>query len=570
VTSDVQINQRNGHTTAVIKIVEGATYSVRDVTFEGNELIENRGLLANIKSQPKAMYSPEALHNDVDALERLYKTDGRGRGHAIVEGMPSFALDQQSVDIRFTVKEGPVVYVRRISTRGNYKTRQKVILRESDIHPGDVYDTFQIDEFKRRLVNLNLFKNDEEERIEISETDVPPQPGDERQWVDLTVSVQEMETGRAGVGAGVGSDSGVYGTIFLRQPNFDYTDWPNFERDGWAAFFPGNMFTGAGQSLLLEAAPGQTRSRYVAMFEEPYLWDKPYRFRPQLRMLETEYSLYDESRLGASVYLGKRLTRTVEAGVSYRLESVDVGSIKKDSPTDVYDSEGSNIVSALKFSIGEDKLDFRSMPSSGYERFASLEFIGGPLMGDVSALKGEIGGRKYYTVKTDERSRKHVVALRGRAGTIWGYGGDDVPIFERFYAGGGGTYGLRGFRHDGVGPRGQRTYIDPDNPALGTKPTTRDEPIGGRFLALSGVEYQFPLVGNSLRGVTFVDAGTVSSDFGFSGLSDVRLSVGFGFRIFIPSPMFQGVPITLDFGIPLLKRGSDETELINFSLGIAF
>ena len=76
--------------------------------------------------------------------------------------------------------------------------------------------------------------------------------------------------------------------------------------------------------------------------------------------------------------------------------------------------------------------------------------------------------------------------------------------------------------------------------------------------------------GSSIRGVTFLDAGTVTEDISFNPTEDIRASVGFGFRILVPAPMFQGIPISLDFGFPIMKESGDDTQLLHFDLGIRF
>jgi len=72
----------------------------------------------------------------------------------------------------------------------------------------------------------------------------------------------------------------------------------------------------------------------------------------------------------------------------------------------------------------------------------------------------------------------------------------------------------------------------------------------------------------SLRGVAFVDTGSLASDWSDSGITDVRVSVGAGIRIVIP---FLGTrPVAIDFGIPVLKVEGDETRLVSFSFGSNF
>jgi outer membrane protein insertion porin family len=81
----------------------------------------------------------------------------------------------------------------------------------------------------------------------------------------------------------------------------------------------------------------------------------------------------------------------------------------------------------------------------------------------------------------------------------------------------------------------------------------------------AGSEYAFPLIGENLRGVVFVDSGTVEESCSFT---NYRVSIGAGLRIKIP---FMGpVPMALDFGIPVMKAEEDDTQLLSFSVGWSF
>src|SRR5262249_60828483 len=104
----------------------------------------------------------------------------------------------------------------------------------------------------------------------------------------------------------------------------------------------------------------------------------------------------------------------------------------------------------------------------------------------------------------------------------------DAPVFERFYAG--GFRSLRGFEFRGVGPD-----------VGGFK-------VGGDFMFLNSLEYQVPVTANDLFYlVAFVDSGTVERRI---GIHDYRVSAGLAARITIPQ-MGQ-IPITLDFGFPIV------------------
>src|SRR5207247_2599968 len=135
------------------------------------------------------------------------------------------------------------------------------------------------------------------------------------------------------------------------------------------------------------------------------------------------------------------------------------------------------------------------------------------------------------------RESKHVIGFRANAGWMTEYGSSkDVPIFERFYAG--GVHSVRGFKFQSVGPKAD------------------DEPIGGKFRVVGGVEYSFPIVpgfdetyapqwrGDFLRGVLFCDVGDVEPEVRDFSMRNFRVAVGFGVRIKIP--IFPA-PVALDF-----------------------
>ena len=137
---------------------------------------------------------------------------------------------------------------------------------------------------------------------------------------------------------------------------------------------------------------------------------------------------------------------------------------------------------------------------------------------------------------------------------------------KRFYSG--GSNSVRGFGEGRLGPRVLRVDVDhlleygpeatnPTAPActpmavaIGTcDPTPVDEglfdarPTGGSRMAGVNVEVRFPLVGSSLQGAVFADAGQVWGQSEPTRLGDIEITPGLGFRYFSPIG-----PIRLDLG----------------------
>ena len=71
--------------------------------------------------------------------------------------------------------------------------------------------------------------------------------------------------------------------------------------------------------------------------------------------------------------------------------------------------------------------------------------------------------------------------------------------------------------------------------------------------------------GEGLRGVVFIDTGTVEEKFTFTSY---RASAGVGVRWTVP--FFGPIPISFDFGFPLNKDDDDDTQIFSFSLGWTF
>jgi len=219
---------------------------------------------------------------------------------------------------------------------------------------------------------------------------------------------------------------------------------------------------------------------------------------------------------------------------------------------DVMAVMGESTVTAIGLVIGRSDTDSRVFPTRGSQWNFEVQRAGA-MGGDYNFTSTSAQFVKYWTVDEDYFGRKSVLTFRIQTGLIWE--NDKAPLFERFYAGGHRSF--RGFEYRGVGPRGI---------VFGSAPPTKgDDPVGGDFLLLTGVEYNYPIYQETLRGVIFIDSGTVQDDI---GISEYRVSVGAGIRLRVP---FLGqVPFAIDVAFPILKEDGDEEQLFSFDLSAPF
>jgi outer membrane protein assembly factor BamA len=216
--------------------------------------------------------------------------------------------------------------------------------------------------------------------------------------------------------------------------------------------------------------------------------------------------------------------------------------------------KGTNADMSVKFDLVRDSRDNRFLATSGSRVESYVQIASTGLGGDYDFVKSEVEAKQYFTVFNIPNWGKHVLSVGVDAGIAAPFNGtSSVPIFDRFFAGGpGDAASLRGFAFRGIGPVQGAHNIQ----------------VGGEAMVLTTAEYEFPIVQNTIRGVFFTDAGTVAPDIDHMGDQSFRVAVGSGLRLRFP--FFGGIPIALDWGIPLSKQSTDQTQLFSFTIGTGF
>lgn len=152
---------------------------------------------------------------------------------------------------------------------------------------------------------------------------------------------------------------------------------------------------------------------------------------------------------------------------------------------------------------------------------------------DVSFLRLHLDG--YYVRGLWSGGR---VLLRGELGRTQIENVDDLPLSQRFFAG--GDQSVRGFKYQSLAPRNEE-----------------DDVVGGRYLGVASVELEQLVYGN--WGVaTFVDSGNAMNDLDL----DLRTAAGVGVRYRSPVGVLR-----LDVAKAV---DGDEDPRLHLSLGVDF
>jgi outer membrane protein insertion porin family len=364
---------------------------------------------------------------------------------------------------------------------------------------------------------------------------------------DVNVLVEEKATGSVGVGLGFSSIDSIVGFVTLEQSNFDL-------------FNPWN-FTGGGQRFAMNLRAGSQRSEFTVSLVEPWFLDRQLSLGGELFYKQSNYfsDYYEQTNMGAAISLRKPIGKKGSLKAEYRLEQVTIDSEVNSSDYVDENFVGDNgdnsqlsqkniggdfLRSALSLNYVHDSRDSSIQPRSGHKLDLGLTAAG--LGGDVNTLSFSVQGQQYWNLKWDS-----IFSINGELAFVDSAGGDDIPIFERMFLGGGRT--LRGFEFRDVGPRDEG-YTN--------------EVYGGNSLGFLSFEYTIPII-ETVRAAAFYDMGFVNASSWDISPSDLYSDVGFGIRLKLPiSPL----PLALDYAIPVSSPDpqADKGGQFNFYLNYQY
>lgn len=245
-------------------VEEGPRFKVGTVKLEG-DLIADHSMLLNmlsIRNQP--FLDRSILRKDILAITDYYAE----QGYAFANVRPKMEKSTSGarLDIVLDIDKGDLVYINRITIKGNNRTRDNVIRRELRIAEGGVFNSKALRDSTQALQRLQFFE----------EVNVTPEPTMDPSRMNIAIDVKERSTGTFSVGAGYSSvdDLIIMGSISE------------------------NNFLGRGDQLSLSANLGGSSSRYNLAYTNPHVNDSDLSWGLDLFDTEREYDDYTKDSMG--------------------------------------------------------------------------------------------------------------------------------------------------------------------------------------------------------------------------------------------------------------------------------
>jgi len=476
--------------------------AVKEINITGNTVVSKEEMREVMILQEGQIFSQKILKNDLTRISQLYKD----RGYLLIN-IKDINFDEEG-KLWINISEGRL---EKIVIEGNDKTKEKVITREINIKPGDLFDFEKVKKSLQKIYNLGYFED----------VTMKLEPGSEEDVVVLVIKVIEKNTGKFGIGAGYNSEEGLMGFASIEEMNL----------------FGGGQKVGAKLEL-------GGRTTYKVSFLEPWLANTPtslgfdvYDTTTNQEDKEGEEVIaeYDEIKLGGRLIFGRKISDSINLGLELKTERVNYDLISGALPEATNEGLTNSLMPTFTYDTRDNVFD----PTSGWYSSLSIEKAGGFLRGDYNFTKYNLTLRTYLSTdffkdifnigslkKITDNLSKGVLAFRAMGGMA----DTDLPSFAEYQVGGMNT--IRGY--------------------------DSGEFSGDKSLVFNA-EYRFPLAEN-FQAVLFVDWGQAWDIEESIAIADLKFGRGVGVRFDTPIG-----PIRLDYGIN--EEGIGKTY---FSIGHTF
>lgn len=377
--ADAQVNiqiqeaDSNNRIVIIISANRGEIYTVNKIRFKGNTLFSDEQILERFQILPGDPYSPEKIRETITSVTDLYGKYGYIDAYMAFE--PTLECERVYT-IDFEIEEGEQFRIGLLKVFGNCTTQTNVILQETLLIPGEVFNVEKLKLTERRLENIGYFKK---VNVYAVKTEEGCLPGNYR---DVHVEVEETSTGKIGFFFGFSTTENLFGGVNISENNFNIAGLPYAWCDGFRAL------RGGGEYLNMAVQVGNRSRSYTLSWTKPYFMDTKWSvgFDVEKNYNNIISKELDIDSLGLTLRAGRQLNAFLRFQTHYRIKDShthfdgDDEDLRGD-PQLRQAVKNNGAVSAMGVTFTYDSTDSPLDPSSGFK--SQLE-------GEVAGLGGQL------------------------------------------------------------------------------------------------------------------------------------------------------------------------------------
>jgi outer membrane protein insertion porin family len=606
VSYDITPSTREGFSTVVFKMDEGARGIIHDIRFEGNTAISSRKLRSKLKSREHHFWNlwgkagklnSQDMQEDIKIIEQAFQDEGYV--YAKVTEVRREPVSAKEMDLVYVVSEGAKYDVAGVSITGNtvftqealnqgiktepnfpyvgsfvqadekmiqdyYGSRGYADARVEtsilDAGPGLVTVAYNITEGTKSYINKVNISGNSVTEDEVIRREMPFAPGEELNTVKIAAGKKRLEN------LNYFSAVDVRNTPTLTEGYKDVdinvaeqsTGTVNFGAgfssiDSLTAFISVTQtnfdisdwkdFRGGGQRFNANIRAGDLRRDMSLTWTEPWFMGRPLALSVDLFYR----NMFFISNMFDQTEAGATVSLRKQTGEHSYIEG---GVTLQQVEIDNIDPAATAIIRREAGTYAQSKIFLSWVHDTRDNVFITRrghKFEAGAMASamDVEAYGVNFGGQQYFSLWGDT-----ILSFEGMFRAVEG---SNIPIFERLFLG--GANNLRGFDFREAGPK-----------------DTSGEPLGGKTSIYGTAEYTVPVnilgapADKAPRVAFFGDIGTISGASGsFIGNGDIYSDVGIGLRLFLPVG-----PIRVDYAVPVSNDQFSGSGRFQFNMGYKF
>ena len=510
VSYDLDVHEADHLVAAHVTIDEGEPVKVAQVTLAISDqpalTPDLEALRPRLPLTEGAVFTEEHYQQAEAQITEFFLQQGRGR--VKVDRKAEVVLERDEARVQYTVEVGPPTVFGETRVEGVEHVDPALVTRELTYKPGEPFSPKALTTSRQNLLKLDLFS-----AVRFLQEESPADPS----ILPIRVQVEEKPFHEWKLGVGYGTEDELRGQIRWRH----------------------NNWFGGGRRLDIGVKVSAIVRDLAVNFLQPHFLG----LRNRLSLTLGSQEVDEPGYLLHSTRLQPRLEREFTDGftgfLAYRLEYDQLNSVSPSTIRLLQGFKRKGVLSGLSLGLLRNTTDDLLNPTSGEIVSLTAEQVG--LGGDFDFYKLQ-GEAKWYHLLTSQI----VFASRLKLGVADPFGHSaEVPLFERFYAGGANS--VRGYGRHRLGPL-----------------SASDDPVGGRSLVEGSLELRRQF-SEKIGGALFLDFGQVSLRSFDLPFDDLRYAAGFGVRYTTPVG-----PVRLDLGFPFSPPRGDQPWQVHFSIGQFF